>query len=280
MLIDIGGTPANVLGSNKIYIARANGISSEQLIAILDPFDLSRAERKLELGDYKIKAIKFSVDVPENKNEFNSEMVNSPNYEEFLRLFESAEGAVIGRIQGTYGKRINIQKIKEKYSILKERAKELSQNSGNLREFMDGLIKLLAPGLKIAKLEDILSQNYSIVYEILEKTDIPARAICPSCNCFTEVFLKPRFSYCSNCSKELLNEDIIKSGKYIPQQGFLPVITYFCGYLAYSNSKEKIEQTESIMKMLGKSGSPVVEYKEAEKRTMFESFLLGGENEA
>jgi hypothetical protein len=34
------------------------------------------------------------------------------------------------------------------------------------------------------------------------------------------------------------------------------------------------------MKLLGKQGSLIVKYKELEKRTMFESFLLGGEDEA
>jgi len=274
-MIDIGGTPANILKNNKLILTKSNGIQIEDFVAILDPFDLARNERKLELGDYKIKALKFPVDVLYNKTELNAECVNSPSVKECKDLFEYAENAVIGKIQNVYGKIININKIKEKYELLKQNVEKLAGTSTNLREFMNGLIKILAPNLKTIKLEDILSRNVSVIYDILEKTDIPIRAICPICNCFVQMCLKGTTPCCDYPAKE-----IMKSGRYIPQEGFLPVIIYLCGYQTLSNNQEKIEQTTRIMGMIGKQGNPIITYKKCgNEKTIFESFLFGGENE-
>jgi len=274
-MIDIGGTPANILKNNKLILAKANNILTEEIVAILDPFDLARAERTLELGDYKTKAIKFPIEVPNGKTDLNSESVNPPSPKECKDLFEYAENAVLGKIQNIYGKRININKVKEKYELLKQTVEKLAGDSTNLREFMNGLIKILAPNLKTINLEEVLSRNVSVIYSILEKIDIPVRAICPSCNCFVQMYLRDKTSCCSYPADE-----IIKSGRYIPQEGFLSVIIYLCGYQTLSNNQEKIEQTTRIMGMIGKQGNPIITYKKCgNEKTMFESFLLGDENE-
>lgn len=270
MKIDIGGTPEKVMESNKFRIARLNGEFEENLVAILDPFDLSRDQRKLYLGDYKTPSIKFSVDVPNGQTNLNSEAVKPPKSKDCATLLESAENSVIGKMQTIYGKRIDISKIKERYNLFKKNIIKLADFSSNLREFMNGLLKLLAPNLEIIKLEDILSRNSSMIYNILEKTDIPVRAICPSCNCFVQMFLRGKTPCCN-----IPGDSVIKCGKYIPQEGFFAVITYLCGYSTYDNSQEKVEQSERIMTLIERKGQVLITYKPQEKRTMFESYLLG-----
>jgi hypothetical protein len=272
IFIDIGGTPANILKDNKLAIAKANGLLLDNLVIILDPFDLARAERKIELGAYKTRAIKFPIDVPESEVDLDSENVSPPSPEECKELFENVEAAVIGKIQSIYGRKIRIEKIKERYSKLKENIEVLARDSNNLRNFMNGLIKLLSFGLKTIKLEDILSQNSEIVYNILEKMDIPSRAVCPSCNNFVRLSLRGKTPCCN-----IPADEIIKTGRYIPQNGFLPVITYLCGYCTYSNSQEKMQQAAEILKNMGKNGNPIINYAKIEEKTMFESYLLGDE---
>lgn len=279
MLVDIGGTPAKILAGNKFWIARASKINENQLVAILDPFDLARAERKLVLGDYKISSIKFSVKIPNGRTELSSEFVSAPNPNEIRKSFESAKEGVIGKIQSVYGKRANIQKIKERYNLVKNKIENLAVSSKNLREFMNNLFGILAQDIKVIKLEEVLSLNKEIVYGILKKTDITARIICPRCNMFYEDTLKKKSSRCAKCNQENENKQIIESGIYIPQDGFFAVITYLCGYKTYSSflsAQEKIKQAKKIIKLLGIKGNPIKVYREpSKKRTMFESYLLG-----
>lgn len=277
MKIDIGGTPEFLMLDNTLRIAKLNGCNPDDLVAILDPFDLSRAQRKLELGDYKIKSIKFPVEVPGGAVDMSSDKVKPPKSEEILPLLEAAEQAVIGKLQSTR-KNMDINQVKERYSYFKKKLLALSNQTADLRDFMNCLVNLLSPALRIIRLEDILSGNIEIVYEILNRVDIPARAICPSCSRFTELWLKSRYSNCSRCSNPISSEDIIKSGRYIPQAGFFAVITYLCGYRTFSNSEEKTEQARKIMQEIGIIGEPILTYQEPKTRqTMFESYLFGGE---
>jgi len=273
MLIDIGGTPANILESNKLRIARLNKVDSDQLVAIVDPFDLSRIERKLVLGDYKIQAIKFPARVSDTS--LNSEYVESPSLDDCRRLLAAAKSKVLGKVQSTYGKRIDLKDVEDRYETFLKDVERVAVGSSNLREFMNGLINLLTPDLRIIKLEDILTENSDKVRALLEKVDIPVRAICPRCNLFVNMSLKEKTSCC-----EISGEEIINSGKYIPQEGFLPVITYLCGYQTYSNSEEKKQQVQEIMRNIRIEGNPLKSYEKPKKEmTMFESFLLGGQNE-
>jgi hypothetical protein len=279
MLIDIGGTPAFIVKQDLLSITRQNEIESNQLVAILDPFDLSRAERKLELGDYKTKSLNFSVEVPNGWTELSSEFVSPPKPEECMKLFDSAESCVLGKLQSVYGKRINISEINSKYALLRDEVERLARESGNLRDFMNGLTKILLPDIRTIKLENILSQNKSVVYRILEKTDIGARIICPRCNMFYEDTLRKENSVCTKCNMENSNRQIIDSGRYIPQQGILPVITCLCGYLTFSNNSDKVAQTNEIFDKLGVKGSAIMPYKAPEKgMTLFERFILGDSN--
>lgn len=280
MLIDIGGTPSNILGRNKYDVAAAEGISLKKLIVILDPFDLSRSERRLELGDYKIKAIKFSIEVPGGQTNLTSEKVVPPTMEYCQNQLNKIEGIVLGKIQSEYGKYINMKKIKDRFSVFRKRVEGLAENSINLREFMEGLVKLLVPRLSFVKLEEVLSKNSKIVFDILNKLDVPARTICNNCNRFIDISLRKKELECPFCNAKLFCKDIIDSGKYIPQKSFLPVITYLCGYLTYSNSQEKIEQVRRIMKVIQKNGEPIKTYQEPKiKMTMFESFIFDGQKE-
>lgn len=270
VFIDIGGTPANILERNLFRVAKLNGIKQERLIAILDPFDLSRAERKLVLGDYKTSAIKFPVEIPNNQTNLNSEKVSPPNPEECRRLLQSVDNLIIGKIQGIYSKKLNVIEVRQRYCKFVKDTENLAKISGNLREFMNGIVTLLSPDLKLVKLEDILSRNSQIVCEILEKTDIPVRAICPSCNCFVQMSLREKTPCCG-----ISNGEIIQSGKYIPQAGFFAVILYLCGYEVYSNNTEKEMQAKEIMSRITKTDFLLARYSEMQNRTMVESYLLG-----
>jgi len=263
---DIGGTPARILESNKINNLEK---SEQEFIAILDPFDLSRDQRKLVLGDYKTPSIKFPIN--ETNVNLNSELVKPPSSKEIITLMEQAENSVIGKIQNNY--KLNINEIKNRYNQLKINLAKLAEESLNLREFMNGIITLLSPKINLIKIEEVLSKNKNLIYEILEKTDIPVRAVCPKCNCFIRMNLKEKTPCCSISSEEIIN-----SGKYLPQEGFLAVITYFCGYLTYDSGNEKAEQAKIILNKIGKTGNPILSYRQKEKLTMFESYLLGDLN--
>jgi len=276
IFIDIGGTPAIVLRRSLDALLNANGINKEQVIAILDPFDLSRTERKLELGNYKINAIKFPVEVPNGLTDLSADEVAAPKKEECRMLFEKAKDVVLGKIQSNYGGRIDFSKVAERYTFAANTIPILAENSKTLREFMNEVLRFLAPGLNTLNLEDLLSKNREIVYEILQKTDIPARAICPNCKRFTEIWLRQEISLCTKCNKPVITDQIIRSGKYIPEKGFFGVITFLCGYKMFSNSTEKMSQAGKIMSDIGRMGSPLFNYKEQnEEITVFEYFLLG-----
>ncbi len=257
-------------------IAAENQIEPAKLIAILDPFDLSRVERQLKLGDYSVKCITFPIKVPNNKVDLSSESVKPPTSEECFVLFNSAESKIIGRIQNNPGKKVDIQKIREQYSILKREVCNLAKNSINLREFMNSLLEILMPQLKTIKLEEVLSKNKQIIYTILDKLDIPARTICPNCTKFFETSLKRDMIMCSKCSYQFPQETLLSSGRYIPQKGFLPAMTYLCGYVTLSNDSDKITQTREIFAKLGIKANPIKQYKTLqEKKTMFEVFIIG-----
>jgi histidyl-tRNA synthetase len=220
MLIDIGGTPEKIIEDKKLELAKANGILQEQLIAILDPFDLSRAQRTI---NYKGKKIKFPINSKEV--ELNSEK----------------EPVVISK----------------KWP---DEIKEVANYSSNIRELMNNLVLFFYPNLKIIKLEEVLSKNKDKVYNILTKTKIPVRAICPKCNKFRKTVLGNNSMCCNLNDKEIIN-----SGKYIPQNGFLSAITYLCGYRTFSNDKEKAIQLEEIRKKLRFKGNPLVNYIKEDK---------------
>ncbi len=279
MLIDIGGTPERLLAKDFPQIIVLNNLNNSQIVAILDPFDLSRAERKLELGDYKIRSLNFSVEVPNGWTELSSELVSPPKPEECKRLFDSAESCVLGKLQSIYGKRVNLSKVRERYAVLRNEVTKLAKDADNLRDFMNGLTKILLPEIIIIKLEEILYQNKSVVYKILEKADISARIICPRCNMFYEDTLRKESSICTKCNMKNPNRQIIDSGKYVPQKGFLPAITYLCGYMTLSNDSDKVVQTNAIFDKLGVKGSAILPYNALENgMTMFERYLLGDSN--
>ena len=80
MLIDIGGTPDNVLSQDKVSIAYKQGIKPEQLVIILDPINQARQTRTLVLGDFSIKNIKFEIENFDDPD-FSAESAPAPSYE-------------------------------------------------------------------------------------------------------------------------------------------------------------------------------------------------------
>ena len=280
-LIDIGGTPEKILEKNNYLLAQNNGINPARIVAILDPFDLARAQRKLLFGEYKIGSINFSVNVPKGYTDLSSETVSPPKPDECKILFERARDGVIGKIQSSYGKRIKVIELSRKYDYFMNQTIRLAQDSKNLREFMNGIVKILAPDLRTVKLEEVLSDNYGKISKLLEKTDIPVRAICTNCNRFTDFYLRQDFPACQRCNSTISCREIMQTGRYIPQNGFFAVITFLCGYKTFSNSEDKAKQISEINNILGINTTPLLNFKETRtKRTLFEYFLLGEEYES
>jgi len=268
--IDIGGTPAKVLELNKIGNALNKGVKPEQLVYILDPFDLSRAERKLIFGNYSIKGLKFNVDVP--STDLSSEYVDGPDSYEIISLMNRFKPKILGNLVNKY-RGIDKNALENRYEELKDKITKLSEISANLREFMNRLIILLSPEpIEIMPLEKIFSENKEIVYNLLDKIgDINIRAICPRCKQFNEMSLKQETPCCGVSSNE-----IIESGKYIPEQGLFPVLTTLCGYIPeLSDGLEYIEPAAKILEKLGVEPLFIVDDQE-NQLTMFESYMLKG----
>ena len=275
MKIDVGGTPASVIRNNRIIKMEYNNLDTSTAVAILDPFDISREERKLELGSYKFKSIKFPIDIRGSIEDISSEKISAPSPNVCFQLFQNAKDNILGTIKSRYPNKIDLKTLNERYNLFQKKAMGLAAASKNLREFMNGLISLLCPNLKLITLEEVLSKNAEIVRNILKKTEVPVRAICPSCGRFNYILLGNNNSLCKNCQSLLNEKELINSGRYIPQQGFLTVITYLSGYLTFSNNKEKEERTSKIFKILGLDDYPLQNYTlPLNCLTMFESYLF------
>ena len=126
MLIDVGGTPANILKKKNVLNALENGINEKEIIAILDPFDLSRAERKFE---YNGKSIKFSI---------SSNDISKDSEKESILFSENIPTEI----------------------------KSLANNSKNLRDLMNNVVRFIYPNLKTIRLDEVLSSNKKIISNI------------------------------------------------------------------------------------------------------------------
>lgn len=165
VFIDIGGTPANIFEKRKFEIAKYNGISESQLVAILDPFDLSRYERTFKYNGLKIK---FPIKSNDVDLDSEKEPVIIPNN-------------------------------------LPLQIQEIAKSSNNLRDLMNNLVKFFYPNLKTIKLERILSKNKKIIYQVLKKMKIPVRSICPKCNKFRKIIFGGNEMCCNVKDEELID---------------------------------------------------------------------------
>ncbi len=271
--IDVGGGSSNILERNTIAIALASGIKPEQLVIVLDPVDLSRADRELPLGDYKIKKIKFKVDVPETDR--SSEAVAPPTPDSCEASFESARSGVMGSMINQYNKRlIDRNELDRRYTFLKNKVVDLSKNTTNLREFMKGLVSVLLPApIKMILLEEVMSKNTEVVYELINKfKDVEYRAICPSCKLFVIDKAGKELGCCG-----VESDEIIQGGKYILQDGFFTAAMYLSGYTPFLSSSSKYGKlARDIMQKVGKEFKAVIYEKPLYNKTMFEDYMLRG----
>jgi hypothetical protein len=250
MIIDFGGTPANILKSNALDFKKIK----QESIFILDPFDLSREERTIFLGECKIK---FPIEIRNLSVDASSEFCSAPDYNKTKELLESSIGKLPIEIKN---------KLIEKILFV-------LSNSKNLREFMGGLVKLVYPSVKFVRLEEVLSINSDKIKNLLLKTEIPIRTVCPECKRFTRLIL-PKEEKCTKCSKKISSEQIINSGEYIPQEGFFAILTYLCGYKTFSKSEAKRLQIKEINKKLNTKFEPLFYDEDFNiKTTSFERFI-------
>lgn len=274
--IDIGGTPSNILGKTKKNFAYSLGYQTNNLMIILDPFNLARIERYLPIGDnYKIKQIKFSVNVPEGNTDLSSEAVSAPDPEKIKQDLIIAKPKILGKIIGDYGWKITDKKeLERRYNQLIQEIPDIANNSLNLRQFMNSLVKKFTGQINTILLEDLFSKNPNITYDLMKKFKIPARAICPECNTFQNIILGEDLSCCN-----VPSDIIIKSGRFIPEEGFFPVLTYLNGYKTFTpKGREYIQNAQKILnKMEIPNDTVAVEYDDPEKQlTAIEFYLLDG----
>jgi hypothetical protein len=275
-LLDIGGTPANLLAKDKIGLFLSRGIRPEQLVAVVDPFDLSRVERSLELSDAgSVKRIKFSVEVGDNEK-VSSEKAEPPAAEEILRQFLENKGRIVDAVCNKYGilRGEPKKRIGARYDLLQARVIEISQTAPNLREFMNRLVELLSPfPLRIKKLEGVLAENLPLVREVLKNHEIKARVFCPDCGKMTP------YSFNLNKLEEKVccsNADaILRAGSYVPEEGMLPALVYMAGINpCIAQGREYGLKAIEFLKSMGEFKRPLVMYSGRPERTMFEAFML------
>lgn len=277
-IVDIGGTPANVLERGKLCFLLNRGIKPKQIISIMDPFDLSRTERSLVFNNYgNVKKLKFSI--PENitNEKTSSELVPAPDSKQILSFFTENKGKILDPLYIKYKifSKEEKNKISQRYDDVKNNISTLSINSQNLREFMNSLIEVLSPvKIIVKKLETILSENQNKIFEALKFKDIESRSFCPTCKKMIScTFNKDKLKEIFCCSNTV--ENIIKSGNYIPEEGMLPTLLYLSGITpCISTNSDYGKKALDILKNLQKFDRPIVMYSGNPDMTMFESYLL------
>ncbi len=275
-LIDIGGTPDNVLSQDKASIAYKIGLKPEQLVLILDPMNQARAGRSLSLGNFTVNKIKFPIDEVDDQD-FSAELAPSPDSNYIKQKFADVKSKVIGNIFDKYTWRIknNIKVVEKRYNEISSKITFLAKESPNMREFMNSIVAYLFSPIKVIKLEDIFAKNPENTYALIEKFSVPVRAVCPLCNLFIKNTLGEELACCG-----VAPEKIIKGGTFIPEEGFFPILTYLNGYRMFLRDNheylEKVPELLSKAKLL-KETNPFVTYPSSEPRVAkFESKLIEG----
>jgi hypothetical protein len=274
--VDVGGTPAKVLENGKISLLLDAGISSEQLVVVLDPFDLSRAERSFALSNSgAIKRIKFSVPVAINEK-ISAGCAKSPQAEDVFERFSRDRDENLGAIYVKYGVRLGSREaVAKRYDLLAQNMGILADASLNLREFMDGVVSILSPvSIKFKHLESILSANQEQMYKLLRIRDVGARIFCADCgSVYNDILSKDKLERKACCSDL---RTVIQRGSYIPLNGILPVLLYLSGINpSMSNDSPYKDNVFGILKSLKELNRPLFIYS-GKSKTMFENYLLQG----
>ncbi len=320
MPIDLGGTPDNVLAQDKDRIAYGLGYKPEQLVIILDPIDLARQSRTIELGDFPINRIKFEVRDGAIMNmltgeeedgvraggttDFSAEKAPPPLQAEVQKRFELAKPKVIGNLLSNYEwkTRDGWKESQRRYDEMAARIASIAGTAPNMREFMNSVVAYLFSPIKTIRLEEVFAKNPNAtryLIEVVKKVGwdkkeitkdeggnitgevitreykIPARAVCPLCNLFVDSHLGEELNCCG-----VPADEIIASGKFIPEWGFLPILTYLNEYRIFTREgKDYINTALKLMKELGaiKEGdTPFVLHPSEAKVAKFESKLVDG----
>lgn len=275
--IDIGGTPANVLEKGKLAFLLSRGIKQEQIIFVVDPFDLSRVERALIVSDVgTVKRFKFQVKVPGTER-ISSEYIEAPDRKQVLQLFQDNKGKIVDALSGKYKFFKKDQKalLSERYELMKSAVLDVADSSKNLREFMNSLIQVLSPvPIKLKKLESVLIENQEKVYDILKQRSIEARVFCPDCGRMVPYTFNNE-NLRENICCSVTAEDVIKKGSYVPEEGMLPTVLYLCGITpCVGRDSSYGAKALDIVKSLGKLNRPFIRYTGEPNKTMFEDFML------
>lgn len=195
----------------KEYAIVLQKVSKENIILVLDPFDLSRNERTIVVGDVKIK---FELDA--NDVKLSADAIPAPK---------------------TY------KTNKEIDAELKDVLNNLCSECKTLRDFMNCLVCYFAKDLKICLLEDVLISIKDKIKQLAKAKQIPVRAICPICNKFCRINLGGET--CCGAS-----EEIIDTGRYIPQEDYFRPFLLLAGITPTIPDSKMIEDFKKRCKEL------------------------------
>lgn len=277
--IDIGGTPINILEKGKIGFILDRGIRAEQMVVVVDPFDLSRVERSLVLSDVgKVKKFKFPIKMSEEgrTERLSSEYVDAPTREQILQLFQDSRGKILSALYSKHQifKPDRQKELARRYDKLQRRVAQSAEQSENLRVFMNSLIEILSPTtIELKSLESVLSKNQKRVYDVLRQRDINVRVFCPKCGRITP------YAFNINRLKEEVccttADMVVKKGSFVPEEGMLPTLLYLSGITPCVGKESNYgKKAIRILKDLGKFDRPFIMYSRKPNKTMFEEFML------
>ena len=217
------------------------------------------------------KATKIKFGCGEFPVNTSADAIPAPDPNTVLEDFNKVSDKVIGYFVNNY--RSNINDARNAYNKLKERVCCLAAESKSLRQFMTKLVFLCVPEESIIFLEDLLAQNTDKARMLSEKYEISARAVCPDCNKFVRLSLRSGKTCCG-----VIADDVLKTGRYVMEGGYFPVLIRLCGYLPRIKNTRTSQYVEIARKALEDLavGEPRISiYEPIDNPPMLELYLFG-----
>lgn len=258
--IDIGGTPAKVLENDKISHLEKLNMSSEQTLAILDPFDSSRSERSIAISNtgrfqkIKVPLLKnFPIETP---SDFIQPGKLTKVYESFSMQKERICSQLYQKYPFLKKKR---EEILQRYNQFLDRLEIICKDSPNIRDLMDSvLLELLPPKSNCRRLESVLEGNHLVTLEILREREMKTRIFCSGCKKIIPVTMNFQDKNKEIC--EHLNFlEAVHKGTYIPDGSTLTAILFCSGINPLLNIHSPyLTDTIQVLKKLGRLDRPVL----------------------
>jgi hypothetical protein len=272
--IDVGGTPAKIIEKGKKRLLDNCQIPSKQRIFVLDPFDLSRAERTITLIE---KPTPRRIKIPLKSYlpvETSSDYSERPNVEDLITRFEENRTQFIDSLYQQRNLKTNKKETHERYDQFLSGLDGKRESIKSLRDLMDLIIlKLDDLNTNHQRLERILEKHPGLLPSILEYQNVKTRIFCPECQKITSRELRGDEQNPLCCTTTF--DSFLRSGRYIPEGPVLTAILFCAGINPLINKNSPyLGKTIDILKKLGKLDRPMLVYDEEQVPTMVESYLM------